>query len=103
VNLQQKIILILGVSMLTPLLLRALENIWYLAIDTQDVYFIPEGSSIFTFRMTEANPGSGDWWIYGEDNRYYYYFEHGRKISKQAAKSCRNFVKTDLQTWCKNK
>lgn len=102
-NLPQKIIVILVVSASTPLFFRALVNIWYLAIDTQDVYFIPRGSSLFTFRMTEANPGSGDWWIYGEDNRYYYYFENGRKISKQAAKNCRNFDKTELSTWCTNK
>jgi hypothetical protein len=84
-------------------LLPALSNTWYLLIDTQDIYVIPEGSSLFTFRPTEMNSGSGDWWIYGEDSHHYYYFENNINISKQTAVTCPNFVKTDLATWCKKK
>jgi hypothetical protein len=81
-------------------LFPALSNLWYLAIDTQDVYAIPNGSSLFTFRPTEMNSGSGDWWIYGQDERNYYYFENDIKVSKQATKVCQAFVANDYTTWC---
>jgi hypothetical protein len=81
-------------------LLPTLSNIWYLLIDTQDIYFIPESSSLFSFRPTVMNSGSGDWWIYGEDNRYYYYFEDNIKISKQDAQPCRGFLQDNYLTWC---
>jgi hypothetical protein len=101
-NLQQRIILILVLSALTPLVFRAVVNGFGLVVDSQDVYHIPRGSSLFTFRPTEWNDGSGDWWIFGEDNRFYYYFEDALKISKQAAKTCPNFSKTELSTWCQS-
>ncbi len=88
--------------MLLYLLFPAFTNMWGLLIDTQDIYFIPQGSSLFTFRPTVMNPGSGDWWLYGEDNRYYYYFEEDIKISKQAAPACQGFLKDDHSTWCLN-
>jgi hypothetical protein len=99
-NLQQRIILIIVVSALTPLAFRALVNVFGLMVDSQDVYHIPRGSSLFTFRPTEWNPGSGDWWIYGEDNRYYYYFEDDLKLSKRAVETCQGFLKDSVSTWC---
>jgi hypothetical protein len=100
VNLKQKILLILLVITLTPLLFRAAVNVFGLVVDSQNVYHIPEGSSLFTFRPTEMNSGSGDWWIYGEDNQHYFYFEDDVQISKLAAMMCPGFNKTDLTTWC---
>jgi hypothetical protein len=100
VNVQQRIVLILVLSALAPVAFRALVNVASLVVDSQDVYHIPRGSSLFTFRPTEWNGGSGDWWIYGEDNRAYYYFEDGIYISKQTAKSCQGFLKNDHTTWC---
>jgi hypothetical protein len=91
---------IVVLAVLGYLLFPALTNVWYLVIDTQDVYHIPAGSSLFTFRPTEMNSGSGDWWIYGEDNHHYYYFEDDIMISKQVATTCSGFSKTDLSTWC---
>jgi hypothetical protein len=79
-------------------LARATPNLWGLLVDPN--YFIPTGSTIFTFRPTMMNPGSGDWWIYGEDSRYYYYFEDDIKISKQTAETCQEFDKVDVTTWC---
>lgn len=95
------VIVVFGI--LGYLLSPALNNLWYLLIDTQDVYKIPAGSSLFTFRPTEMNSGSGDWWIYGKDNRYYYFFEDDIKLSEQQAATCSGFVKTDLSTWCLSK
>jgi hypothetical protein len=79
---------------------RATPNLWGLLIDS--AYFIPEGSSVFTFRSTVPNPGSGDWWLYGEDSRYYYYFEDDVKLSKQVAETCQGFLKDDFTTWCRS-
>jgi hypothetical protein len=76
-----------------------LSNLWGLLIDTQGVYVIPESSSIFTFHPTLMNTGSGDWWIYAEDHRAYYYFEN-RSISKPATQHCPGFLKHDYSTWC---
>jgi hypothetical protein len=84
-------------------LFPAFVNLWGLIIDTQDIYFIPETSSIFTFRPTVMNPGSGDWWIYGEDNHAYYYFENNRMMLKKAAQTCQDFLKDDQATWCLDK
>ncbi|MFV0306107.1 MAG: hypothetical protein ACK5IC_11580 [Moheibacter sp.] len=46
------------------------SNIFNLLIDKN--YFIPEESNVFKFKPTKMNEGSGDWWLYGEDNIYYY-------------------------------
>lgn len=83
------------------LLARATPNLLGLFFDPE--YFIPEGSTVFTFRPTVMNDGSGDWWIYGEDNRYYYYFEDDLKLSKQAAEACQGFLKDSVATWCLKK
>ena len=47
-----------------------LSNSWNLFTDCQ--YFIPNESTIFSFRPTKMNEGSGGWWLYGEDKQYYY-------------------------------
>jgi hypothetical protein len=83
------------------LFVKAMPNLWGLLIDSE--YFVPSGSTIFTFRPAVMNPGSGDWWLYGEDNRYYYYFEDDMKVSKQAARTCQGFLKDDMSTWCSSK
>lgn len=65
---------------------------------------LPAESSIMRFEVTQMNEGSGEWWIYGEDNNYYYRFlgEEGRAYIK-AAKSitCPGLNPLDSQTWCK--
>ena len=69
-----------------------------------DVYFIPKESNIFVFKATEWNDGSGDWWIYGEDNKYYYMAidkNHYYKLSK--GQEPIKFNKFDYKTWGENK
>jgi hypothetical protein len=75
-----------------------LPNIYSLIVNRG--YFIPEESSIFTFRATLDNPGSGEWWIYGEDNKNCYYaaVEPYAVISKN--NHCPGFNKLDYRTWC---
>jgi len=35
-------------------------------------FFIPKESNIFRFEVTKWNQGSGEYWLYGEDDKYYY-------------------------------
>jgi hypothetical protein len=46
------------------------QNGW--GIITDKNYFIPDESNIFVFKVSKMNDGSGDWWLYGEDAKYYY-------------------------------
>lgn len=46
------------------------QNLFLLA--TGQGYFIPSESSIWTFRATQMNQGSGEWWLRGEDGAHYY-------------------------------
>ena len=71
------------------LLARATPNLLGLFFDPE--YFIPEGSTVFTFRPTVMNDG------------YYYYFEDDLKLSKQAAEACQGFLKDSVATWCLKK
>jgi len=41
---------------------------------TEQANVIPTESSPCRFTPTVMNNGSGDWWIYGEDDENYYYF-----------------------------
>ncbi|SHN57169.1 hypothetical protein SAMN02745728_00877 [Desulfovibrio litoralis DSM 11393] len=77
-------------------------------------YFIPNDSSIFTFKPTVENNGSGEWWIYGEDYTYYYAYpevddymnydyagvELNIYIKIRKINNCPNFNKEDYKTWC---
>jgi hypothetical protein len=92
--------MILAALLISPLL----GNAWLLLIGRG--YFIPVDSSIFTFEPIEMNNGSGEWWIYGQDYRYYYYAGDGvgkhryRFVHGSQANECRGFVVTDFSTWC---
>ncbi len=93
------IVVIVGIT--TPLL----SNTW--GVLTDKGYRIPKESSIFTFEATKMNEGSGDYWLYGEDNQYYYSLalkdlvsgEPYIKISKQDAKEISYFDKHKFYTW----
>ncbi len=83
---------------------RAALNLWSMLTD-EGAYRVPSGSSIFTFKPTVLNDGSGGWWIYGEDLSRYYWFADGGpawplSIGKDAAARCVGFVATDHTTWC---
>ena len=46
------------------------ENLWGKITDNN--YIIPDESSLLKFQATKMNQGSGDWWLYGEDENYYF-------------------------------
>lgn len=90
-------------ALLTYLLLvtPAGANAWYLLVGAG--FVIPEEASIFTFEVTKMNEGSGEWWLYGQDRKFYYHFigENGRDYIKIArANSCKDFDPLDSNTWC---
>ena len=82
---------------------NALLNCWMLLIEPN--YIIPKESNIFQFNVNQMNEGSGDWWIYGQDNKnYYYYIGHDSlpyiTFSNGAAQICSGFDKLNVNTWC---
>ncbi|WP_290735097.1 MULTISPECIES: hypothetical protein [unclassified Fibrobacter] len=101
-----KILLLLVPLCLVVLLMafsNALLNCWMLLIEPN--YIIPKESNIFQFDVNQMNEGSGDWWIYGQDNKnYYYYIGHDSlpyiTFSNGAAQICRGFDKLNVNTWC---
>lgn len=79
------------------------SNAWSLL--TARGFIIPRESSIATFRATALNQGSGEWWLYGEDARYFYHFTGEEqmpytKIERSATLKCKDFDPLDHQTWC---
>lgn len=95
------LILLLSISMISDVF----SNIWNLL--TARGFIIPKESSILTFRTTLLNQGSGEWWIYGEDNNFFYYFTGEEKmpyikITRTAASNCKNFDPLNYLTWCDN-
>ncbi len=69
-------------------------------------YFIPYESSPCRFKSIIQNEGSGEWWLYGEDEVYYYYAGDGVSphryvtIKKIDATQCSHFSPTKFDTWC---
>ena len=100
-----KILLLLAPLCLVLLMAfsNALLNCWMLLIEPN--YIIPKESNIFQFDVNQMNEGSGDWWIYGQDNKnYYYYIGHDSlpyiTFSNGAAQICSGFDKLNVNTWC---
>jgi hypothetical protein len=101
-----RILLLLASLCLVVLLMafsNALLNCWMLLIEPN--YIIPKESNIFQFDVNQMNEGSGDWWIYGQDNKnYYYYIGHDSlpyiTFSNGAAQICSGFDKLNVNTWC---
>ncbi|MDW8350257.1 MAG: hypothetical protein RML49_08410, partial [Verrucomicrobiae bacterium] len=66
-----------------------------------------EESSILQFRALQMNTGSWDGWIYGEDDRYYYYAGNHDydavyvMFPKKKIKECDGFDPINFSTWCK--
>ena len=69
-------------------------------------YIIPTESTVFSFKTLQMNTGSGEWWIYGKDDKYYYTTldktseKQYIKISKNIAEECEGFDETNYNTWC---
>ncbi|ORC32750.1 hypothetical protein B4O97_15765 [Marispirochaeta aestuarii] len=92
------VFLFLGLILFAPLG----TNLWFLL--TEESYFIPEESSVFTFRPLQLNPGPGDYWIYGEDSRRYYHLislspPSCRVFSRKESKALEDFNPLDIATW----
>lgn len=88
-------------SLATPALANAM------GLAAEKVYIIPEESSLWRFRPTVMNRGSGDWWLYGEDADYYYHFEGSKEVAYHAFRrsdvsQCPNFEPHNYETWCVN-
>lgn len=104
---KRRILFFLAVILVSFLLINtnAFANLW--SVTTGQGYVIPEESSIIRFRVIQMNEGSGEYWLYAEDeNNYYTMMEKsGAKpylaSSKEKAASCLHFDKLDVKTWCK--
>lgn len=103
---------VIGLGLLGSLLVvgfstQLFANLWGYLVG--DGYVVPNQSSIFTFQVTEINKGSGDYWLYGEDQQYYYTSldkelekdntEPYAFISKEEASLIVGFDKTNHETW----
>ena len=63
-------------------------------------YFIPKESSLFTFRVTLENTGNGEYWLYGEDDAFYYYAGVMPYAVMAKDVPCPGLDKLDYRTWC---
>jgi hypothetical protein len=92
---------VLALAMFTELF----GNSWQLLTDGgAGGYFVPAESSIFSFRETQANSGSGGWWIRGEDRANFYSVEPGGPgylvFPKVAVTRCPGFNPIESASWC---
>jgi len=63
-------------------------------------YFVPKESSVFTFSVNFENVGNGEYWLYGEDQNYYYYSGVAPYVKIKKYNNCVNFNEVDYRTWC---
>lgn len=97
------LIFVLIAFLSTGIFTELFSNSWF--VITGRGYFIPAESNILSFRPTKWNEGSGEWWLYGEDTKYYY----GLNTDEGAAKYYKipktdtgeNFSKYDYTSWKK--
>lgn len=80
------------------------SNAWFAL--TEPAYVIPAESSMLRFTPTQMNEGSGDWWVYGQDDRNYYYFTGSGQppyvvFPKAQVADCAGFQRDDHRTWCR--
>ena len=103
-NTMKKIILfvIIFVFVLLVVFTQFYANLWCLV--TYNSYFIPNESNIFIFEATKISDGSGEAWLYGEDNTYYYGLNVEQDNLPEYFKlkkgyEPKNFDKFDYHTW----
>jgi hypothetical protein len=77
-------------------------NLWSLA--TGQGFFIPKESSLFSFKVTKMNEGSGEWWLYGRDDERLFAGHPSEPVYLSAALAsqinCASFKADDFTTWC---
>lgn len=92
----------LGLTFIALALTQAPQNVWRAA--TSRAFFIPPESSLFSFRVTEENPGSGEWWLHGEDDQAFFALHASQPVylvlSRSAAARCPGFSPADPRSWC---
>jgi len=94
------VILLLTLIAIVIINLPVTTNFWMLI--TQKNFDIPKESSFWAFRPDRVNNVRDDWWFYGHDSKSYFFKDKDgfKSISKEQAKLCSGFVKTDIETWC---
>jgi len=91
--------IILFIGFTTPLF----TNLW--GVSTSNGYIVPKESLMLTFNVTKMNDGNGDYWLYGEDEAYFYSQmmkdddKSYIKISRKEANKNKLFDKTNFKTW----
>jgi hypothetical protein len=92
------------ISMVFFCAVPVIGNLW--SLSTGQGFFIPQESSVFSFKVLQMNTGSGEWWIYAEDRKNYYFAGDLDKPVKYAlfpkanVADCVNFNPTNYSTWC---
>lgn len=79
------------------------SNIWLITLDPSN--FIPAESNIFFFHPTQIDDGSGGYWRYAEDLKYFYYFSEVQDHTyylHEKKNHCPDFNQTDIKTWCQS-
>ncbi len=85
---------------------QLIPNAWGLLVGNG--YVIPKESSIFRFKVTQMNEGSGDYWLYAEDENFFYSQMIGDenasyvKISREESLNPYRYAKFDkfnIKTW----
>lgn len=68
-------------------------------------FFVPAESDIWSFKVTKSNPGSGSWWLSGEDHRHYYALSEQKPeyIYIRRDNNCPSFDPQRLETWCETR
>jgi hypothetical protein len=92
----------LGLTLIGLALTQAPQNAWRAA--TSRAFFVPPESSMFSFRVTEENPGSGEWWLRGEDDQAYFALHASQPVylvlPRSEAARCPGFSPADQRSWC---
>ncbi len=66
-------------------------------------FFIPKESNIYSFKENQSDDGSGGYWLYAEDDTYYYSTMTKNapytKVLKENVKYNKEFDKYNIETW----
>lgn len=101
----RKLVLVGGLLIVAAFIVFRTPFLYNLLLLPNREFFIPVESSILTFRVTEMNPGSGDWWLAGEDRKNFYAYSESRQFKyhlfpKSKAAECPGFQPKEPWTWC---